>query len=704
MLSLSLIVNVLLTICTCAKGWSGGGHREVARHAYRHTSSKGKKFLKAHGFEDIESFKQASQWADSEDALAEYPRSGELHFSHTPWRNCQPFSFERDCGYGGSGQCIVSGIADMLKLAISPSTDLKSRTDAIKFITHLMADIHQPLHTGFREDAGGVHINVELDSVSSESRTSLSLHQLWDYELFEYQGGVESVFATIASSSVAAAADITDDLTVPKPEELNGQIFAYAAALASESSQLFTCKYAYQFDNGEYVVDHVTRDYLASRSIIAAERLRTAGKRLAHLIDSMAHAFYNTETAAAGAAAAGAGAATPHTSKASENYFAVLRLDFDPNEFLSNITAPQTNTSTLETRSGAGVPTNASTRVCGRKVSYYVLVNLRDRFTVTCRHFLATDPAYVPLHVMAIKVKFSVPSRRVSANIPVVFWLDPKCFQTLDYSEMRVDEFVRLLLHFKGIAHDHEDVSRFIEEQSLGKGGAGAVAGSSKMNMMGVDRKPRNPPAFEGGKLMMAADPLLSLKDSVIARHRRKMQNQIAEMTSGNFTTLDEKWAMEIKRAFPKTIRVVTEKFNQVYLHIDTILDPTKTDMKFLIFNSIDPRTDDKFKVLIDTSIYDGPMTHESLDMIRAVARKDHIVMGMIAARRRTLPIEVGDIDMILEYHTANPFNQRGFRNDRLKIIQHFLVYESSPDGPLSDQHHIIEYSLSTEPAALKRT
>jgi nuclease S1 len=44
----------------------------------------------------------------------------------------------------------------MVMQATDIRLSLSDRADAIKFLLHLIADIHQPLHTGFAKDAGGV--------------------------------------------------------------------------------------------------------------------------------------------------------------------------------------------------------------------------------------------------------------------------------------------------------------------------------------------------------------------------------------------------------------------------------------------------------------------------------------------------------------------------------------------------------------------
>jgi hypothetical protein len=64
------------------------------------------------------------------------------------------------------------------------SLPLQRRSEALKFLTHFIADLHQPLHVGRAEDRGGNEIDVIVRGKRS------NLHQLWDAEfLLGMEGG-----------------------------------------------------------------------------------------------------------------------------------------------------------------------------------------------------------------------------------------------------------------------------------------------------------------------------------------------------------------------------------------------------------------------------------------------------------------------------------------------------------------------------------
>lgn len=54
---------------------------------------------------------------------------------------------------------------------------------ALRFVAHLVGDIHQPLHSGFAEDLGGNSVDVPFNGRKE------NLHALWDTGLVELEEG-----------------------------------------------------------------------------------------------------------------------------------------------------------------------------------------------------------------------------------------------------------------------------------------------------------------------------------------------------------------------------------------------------------------------------------------------------------------------------------------------------------------------------------
>lgn len=64
----------------------------------------------------------------------------------------------------------------------APENKQDVQTFALRFLIHIIGDLHQPLHVGLQEDLGGNQINVRWFG------ERYNLHQVWDTQLVEYQG------------------------------------------------------------------------------------------------------------------------------------------------------------------------------------------------------------------------------------------------------------------------------------------------------------------------------------------------------------------------------------------------------------------------------------------------------------------------------------------------------------------------------------
>ena len=73
---------------------------------------------------------------------------------------------------------------------------MRSRT-ALRFIAHLVGDIHQPLHAGFAEDRGGNSVDVRFDGRKE------NFHSLWDTALVELEPGTPAEIAARIQATVA---------------------------------------------------------------------------------------------------------------------------------------------------------------------------------------------------------------------------------------------------------------------------------------------------------------------------------------------------------------------------------------------------------------------------------------------------------------------------------------------------------------------
>jgi hypothetical protein len=84
---------------------------------------------------------------------------------------------------GPADACVVDKIDQFDAELANPKTAEEERLVALKFLLHLVGDLHQPLHASDDHDAGGNRKQVAVDGF-----TANNLHHFWDIEFVERLG------------------------------------------------------------------------------------------------------------------------------------------------------------------------------------------------------------------------------------------------------------------------------------------------------------------------------------------------------------------------------------------------------------------------------------------------------------------------------------------------------------------------------------
>jgi hypothetical protein len=95
--------------------------------------------------------------------------------------------------------CVVTAIADDLKILASPAAGEAERLAALKYLGHWLGDIHQPLHVSFADDRAGSDIAVA-------GLCSGTIHAAWDGCLIERSLGRDT-----QAVATALHAEISDE-------------------------------------------------------------------------------------------------------------------------------------------------------------------------------------------------------------------------------------------------------------------------------------------------------------------------------------------------------------------------------------------------------------------------------------------------------------------------------------------------------------
>ncbi len=183
------ILTGLLLAGGSAYGWGGAGHRAVADLPSRLLTSKAaasvafllKDDLGADGLPSGRTtLADVSSWADEYRSTGAGRRTASWHYENIEVCGEEPAS-----GRCPGGNCITSKITQMVAVLKDQEATYRSRNEALKWIVHLVGDIHQPLHAANNHDKGGNEVAVSFSGGGRGRSVSLNLHALWDTNLVE---------------------------------------------------------------------------------------------------------------------------------------------------------------------------------------------------------------------------------------------------------------------------------------------------------------------------------------------------------------------------------------------------------------------------------------------------------------------------------------------------------------------------------------
>jgi hypothetical protein len=280
------------SILTTGNGWGGDGHRIITGLALKQMPEHARRFL-MNVIGDDETVIAASLWADSEDAKTRYPGSQSYHFCFTRQPGCGEFEMNRDCGNWNERTCIVTALENVISTIVDIDVSSEERQVAMKFLLHLMGDIHQPLHVGFRSDNGGNRI--VLDHPDSHS-----LHTVWDTWIIDrymrtVRGGGKWRNVVDALEVEESASGSAESFPVLFSVNSTGSIMAYTASLASHTATQVTCAHGYTDERGRNIQGRGEtlneRGYLEAKIPVVKSQLRRASRNLSFVMTEIATEF-----------------------------------------------------------------------------------------------------------------------------------------------------------------------------------------------------------------------------------------------------------------------------------------------------------------------------------------------------------------------------------------------------------------------------
>jgi len=279
------LIGVLLIPVLCAPLWGPTGHITVATIAQGllgdHASQEVLKLLP----DNDGQLAEIANWADQVKDEPAYEWSKSLHFINTPDWKCD-YIRSRDCFTDEyKNFCVDTAIQNYTKRVQDSKLSFDQQNEALKFLTHFVGDIHQPLHVGFTSDEGG---NTETGKFLDHSTT---LHDVWDTYIID-----ELISEKFSGNDSALPVYLLEQI---QSGIYSGQVPTWQSCFSSTAdnacspqwaneSVLYACNYSYVEANGKTHIKNdfdLAMDYYDRNVPIVELQLAKGGVRLANILN-----------------------------------------------------------------------------------------------------------------------------------------------------------------------------------------------------------------------------------------------------------------------------------------------------------------------------------------------------------------------------------------------------------------------------------
>jgi hypothetical protein len=177
------LVLLGLAGASLALAWGPQGHRTVGAIADRLLTPKAQATVAQLLAADRDKFGNPSGRTTLEEVSVWADEISGTPAAHARWHydNAPVCGTVAEAHFCRDGECGSEQLKRLILVLRDPGASPRERNEALKWVVHLVGDLHQPLHAADNDDRGGNSVQVALAGVKTRGRESL--HRAWDNDL-----------------------------------------------------------------------------------------------------------------------------------------------------------------------------------------------------------------------------------------------------------------------------------------------------------------------------------------------------------------------------------------------------------------------------------------------------------------------------------------------------------------------------------------
>lgn len=247
------ITAMLIPAALIASAWGQKGHDTTAAIAERHLTPAAK--VAVDSIFDGYSLVYWSNWLDNASHTPAYAYTKTWHY-----KNIDDGVRYEEAPANPAGDA-VTALKSQMEVLMRQGASADERALALKILTHVMGDLHQPMHMGHATDLGGNRVKVRYFNRDN------NLHSIWDNSLVE-------------SAHKWSYTEWVDQIDRVTPEDAESIVSGSIDDWAKETAAIATNVYRRMPAGAE-----VSYNEVAEWTPTIENRLLYGGLRLAHILN-----------------------------------------------------------------------------------------------------------------------------------------------------------------------------------------------------------------------------------------------------------------------------------------------------------------------------------------------------------------------------------------------------------------------------------